>query len=191
MAHQRGISRRWVRSDGRSGAVGARGEPGARAEGEREAAAEAEAEVEGVPLTPATPSIALNVSGGVPSACHHPLHHSKCERRAPSACHPFHHSKCEWRGPLCLPPSPLSLKMRVEGPLWLPPPPSLEMQAEGPHCLPPPPPSLKMRAEGPLWLPPPPSLKMRVEGSPLPATTPSVTLGYHHCQQPPKSSMMA
>ena len=47
MARQCGTSGRRVRSDGRSGVVGARGEPGAGAEGEREA----EAESEGVPLT--------------------------------------------------------------------------------------------------------------------------------------------
>jgi len=47
MACQRGTSGRWVRSNGGSGAVGARGEPGARAEGDQEA----EAEAEGVPLT--------------------------------------------------------------------------------------------------------------------------------------------
>ena len=59
MAHQRGTSGRQVGSDGGSGAVGARGEPGAgaegereaEAEGEREAEAEAEGEAEGVPLT--------------------------------------------------------------------------------------------------------------------------------------------
>ena len=47
MAHQRGTSGRQVRSNGGSGAVGARGELGAEAEGEWEA----EAEVGGVPLT--------------------------------------------------------------------------------------------------------------------------------------------
>ena len=47
MARQRSTSGRWVGSDGRSGAVGARGEPGARAEGEREAGAEGEGEGEG------------------------------------------------------------------------------------------------------------------------------------------------
>jgi len=47
VARQRGTSGRRVGSDGGSGAVGARGEPGARLEGEREA----EAEAEGVPLT--------------------------------------------------------------------------------------------------------------------------------------------
>ena len=47
VACQCGTSGGWVRSDGRSGAVGARGEPGAGVEGEREA----EAEAEGVPLT--------------------------------------------------------------------------------------------------------------------------------------------
>ena len=49
VACQRGTSGRRVRSDGGSGAVGARGELGAQAEGEREA--EAEGEAEGVPLT--------------------------------------------------------------------------------------------------------------------------------------------
>ena len=48
MARQRGTSGRRVGSDGGSGAVGARGEPGSRAEGEREA------EAEGVPLTQPT-----------------------------------------------------------------------------------------------------------------------------------------
>ena len=47
MARQRGTSGRRVGSDGRSGAVGARGKPGVPAEGEREV----EAEAEGVPLT--------------------------------------------------------------------------------------------------------------------------------------------
>jgi len=51
MARQRGTSGRRVGSDGGSGAVGARGEPGAGAEGEQEA--EAEGEAGGVPLTAA------------------------------------------------------------------------------------------------------------------------------------------
>jgi len=55
MACQRGTSRRWVRSDGGSEAVGAmlRGKPGAGVEGEQEVEVEAEAEGEagGVPLT--------------------------------------------------------------------------------------------------------------------------------------------
>jgi len=57
MACQHGTSRRRVGSDGRSGAVGARGELGAGAEGEREAEVDADAEAEaeagagGVPLT--------------------------------------------------------------------------------------------------------------------------------------------
>ena len=51
MARQRSTSGRRVGSDGGSGAVGARGKPGARAEGEQEAEAEAEGEAEGVPLT--------------------------------------------------------------------------------------------------------------------------------------------
>jgi len=51
VARQHGTSGRRVGSDGGSGAVGARGKPGARAEGEWEAEGEAEGEVEGVPLT--------------------------------------------------------------------------------------------------------------------------------------------
>jgi len=59
VACQRGTSGRQVGSDGRSGVVGARGEPGvgaegeweAEAEGEREAEAEVEGEAGGVPLT--------------------------------------------------------------------------------------------------------------------------------------------
>ena len=55
MARQGGTSRRRVGNDGGSGAVGARGEPGAGAEVEAEGEREAEAEVEegagGVPLT--------------------------------------------------------------------------------------------------------------------------------------------
>jgi len=51
VVRQRGTSGRWVGSDGRLGAVGARGEPGAGAEGEQEAEAEAEGEAGGVPLT--------------------------------------------------------------------------------------------------------------------------------------------
>jgi len=55
VAHQRGTSRKQVRSDGGLGVVGARGRPGA--EGEQEAEVEGEQEVEaeggmgGVPLT--------------------------------------------------------------------------------------------------------------------------------------------
>jgi len=49
VACQRSTSRRRVRSDGRSGAVGARGKLGVGAGGEQEA--EAEAEAGGVPLT--------------------------------------------------------------------------------------------------------------------------------------------
>jgi len=53
VAHQRGTSRRRVRSNGGSGVVGvtSRGEPGVGAEGEQEAEAEVEGEVGGVPLT--------------------------------------------------------------------------------------------------------------------------------------------
>jgi len=55
VARQRGTSRKRVRSDGGSGAVGARGEPGAGAGGEREVEVEVEGEGEGegegVPLT--------------------------------------------------------------------------------------------------------------------------------------------
>jgi len=51
VARQRGTSRRQVGSNGGSGAVGARGEPGVGAEGEWEAEAEAEGEAGGVPLT--------------------------------------------------------------------------------------------------------------------------------------------
>ena len=47
VARQRGTSRRWVGSDGGSGAVGARGELGVGAEGEWEA----EGEAGGVPIT--------------------------------------------------------------------------------------------------------------------------------------------
>ena len=53
MACQRGTSGKQVGSDGRSGAVGIRGEAGAgaEAEGEQEAEAKAEGEMGGVPLT--------------------------------------------------------------------------------------------------------------------------------------------
>jgi len=51
VACQCGTSGKQVGSDGGSGGVGARGEPGAGAEGEQEGEAEAEEEAGGVPLT--------------------------------------------------------------------------------------------------------------------------------------------
>jgi len=51
MARQLGTRGKGVGSDGRSGAVGVRGEPGAEGEREAETGAEAEGETGGVPLT--------------------------------------------------------------------------------------------------------------------------------------------
>jgi len=76
VARQRGTSRRQVRSNGGSGAVGARGKPGAGAEGEQDAEAgaeagvgvEAEGEAGGVPLTAARVAVRKICKAGSDSA---------------------------------------------------------------------------------------------------------------------------
>ena len=141
----------------------------------------------GVPLLPTTPSVARNANGGPLSACH-PLHCSKHEQRGPSACcHPLHHSKRKWRGPsaCCHPLHCLKCKRRA--PLCLPPPPSLEMQAEGslPAATPP---LLETWAEWSLCLPPPSLRCSKCEWRALSACHPLYHLkcDCHHPLQPLK-----